>query len=494
MKTAALYIRVSTHNQEELSPDAQKRLLIDYAKSNDYIVSDEYIFIENGVSGRKAEKRPQFQKMIALAKSKDHPFDAILIWKFSRFARNQEESIVYKSLLHKNGVEVISISEPLVDGPFGSLIERIIEWMDEYYSIRLSGEVMKGMTENAMRGNWQASPPYGYAIAHKGATPNIVPEEAEVVRMIFNLYVTDMKSPFEIAKHLNSLGIVTKRGNQWENRTVRYIIQNPVYSGYTRWNMRDQTESTQRIKDQDEWIIAKGNFEPIISEELFQKAQDRWNSEYHPKNAKPFTHKKHWLSGIVKCSACGRSLSVSQSKDKRYGRTYINFQCYGYLKGKCTVSHQISEKRLVPAILDAIQHVLETGDINISLVNHINTSEKVDTRLIESQLEKVSQKEKRVKDAYINGIDTLEEYRLNKNRLSDERKRLLDELERVSDKVVPIDKKTYLKTVSDVYNILCDEESTWEDKYSALHTIISKITYHKATDSVELEFLCVKKP
>lgn len=68
-------------------------------------------------------------KMVGLAKSKEHPFDVILVWKFSRFARNQEESIVYKSLLKKNHVEVVSVSEPLIDGPFGTLIERIIEWM-----------------------------------------------------------------------------------------------------------------------------------------------------------------------------------------------------------------------------------------------------------------------------------------------------------------------------------------------------------------------------
>ena len=60
-----------------------------------------------------------------------HPIDVILVWKFSRFARNQEESIVYKSMLKKDNVDVISVSEPLIEGPFGSLIERIIEWMDD---------------------------------------------------------------------------------------------------------------------------------------------------------------------------------------------------------------------------------------------------------------------------------------------------------------------------------------------------------------------------
>ena len=149
----AAYIRVSTGKQEELSPDSQKRLILDYAKSNDIVIPDEFIFMENGISGRKADKRPQFQKMIGLAKS--GKFQVILLWKFSRFARNQEESIVYKSMLRKFGVDVVSVSEPLIDGPFGSLIERIIEWMDEFYSIRLAGDVTRGMTEKAMRGGYQ---------------------------------------------------------------------------------------------------------------------------------------------------------------------------------------------------------------------------------------------------------------------------------------------------------------------------------------------------
>lgn len=159
-RTGALYIRVSTDKQEELSPDAQKRLLLDYAKKNKILVKPEHIFIENGISGRKADKRPEFQHMISLAKSKPTPFNTILLWKYSRFARNQEESIVYKSMLRKQcNVDVISITEPLIDGPFGSLIERIIEWMDEYYSINLSDEVVRGMTEKAMRGGYQCTPP-----------------------------------------------------------------------------------------------------------------------------------------------------------------------------------------------------------------------------------------------------------------------------------------------------------------------------------------------
>ena len=125
MKVAAAYIRVSTEDQTELSPDSQLSVIRDYARKNEYIIAEEHIYIDAGISGRHVKNRPAFNQMIAAAKAKDHPFDTILIWKFSRFARNQEESIVYKAALRRDGVEVVSVSEPLIEGPFGALIERI---------------------------------------------------------------------------------------------------------------------------------------------------------------------------------------------------------------------------------------------------------------------------------------------------------------------------------------------------------------------------------
>ena len=102
------YVRVSTHDQEEVSPESQKKLLREYAKKNDIIILK--IFYELGVSGRKADKRPEFQKMISMCKADEHPVDLILVWKYSRFARNQEESIVYKSLLKKqHNVDVMDV-------------------------------------------------------------------------------------------------------------------------------------------------------------------------------------------------------------------------------------------------------------------------------------------------------------------------------------------------------------------------------------------------
>ena len=333
LKVGAIYVRVSTGRQDEheLSPDSQIKLALDYARKNSIVVPADYIFHEKGgVSGKRADRRPYFQQMIGLAKSQEHPIDVILVWKYSRFARNQEESIVYKTMLRKNcNVDVISISEPLVEGPFGSLIERIIEWMDEYYVIRLSGEVTRGMTENALRGNYQARPPLGYRIEHKGEPPTVVPEEAAIVRMIFQKYVHDRLSLLEICRQLNALGLKTSRNKEFEKRSLTYILQNVSYTGKVRWN-RTENE-TNRVKPEEEWIIAQGKQPAIITEELFEAAQERMKREYAPKYRKPSAAVTHWLGGLLKCSACGRTLSTSRQVDKRYGRTYYHFQCYGYL-------------------------------------------------------------------------------------------------------------------------------------------------------------------
>ena len=100
--------------------------------------------------------------MIVAARQKPPQFEAILVWKLSRFARNREDSIIYKSLLRKQGIQVISMNEPLEDTPSGRLLEGIIEVLDEFYSANLSQDVTRGMRETANRGFYPGGPPpYG---------------------------------------------------------------------------------------------------------------------------------------------------------------------------------------------------------------------------------------------------------------------------------------------------------------------------------------------
>ena len=209
--------------------------------------------------------------MIEIAKSPQQPFDAIIVWKYSRFARNQEESIIYKSILRKHGVKVISVSEPSSDDPFSSLVERIIEWMDEYYVVRLSGEVKRGMIEKALRGQPNNSPPIGYILQNKKFV--ICEDEAKIIKKIFSLFNLGVTAP-EIARQLNANGYSTRNRKAFEGRTIRYILQNPVYAGYIRWS-KDGRMASNRQFDSENFIIVKGEHEPIIAETEFKEAQSR---------------------------------------------------------------------------------------------------------------------------------------------------------------------------------------------------------------------------
>ena len=158
---AALYARVSSDRQDvDLSISSQLKALREFAERNGYQVVKEYV--DEAESGRSID-RPGFKAMVSAARQATSPFSAILVWKLSRFARNREDSIVYKSLLRKHGVQVISINEPVEDTPSGRLLEGIIEVIDEFYSANLSQDVLRGMREWASRGFYPGSPiPYGY--------------------------------------------------------------------------------------------------------------------------------------------------------------------------------------------------------------------------------------------------------------------------------------------------------------------------------------------
>lgn len=487
LNIGALYIRVSTHMQDELSPDAQQRLLLDYAKSNNIVVPKDFIFVES-ISGRKADRRPEFQRMVSIAKQKPSPFSVILVWKFSRFARNQEESIVYKSLLRKQcKVDVVSVSEPIIDGPFGSLIERIIEWMDEYYSIRLSGEVFRGMTEKAMRGGYQARPPLGYRIDRKGEPPVIVPEEAEAIKLIFDKYVNEHMGIFEIARHLNSLGIRTSHGKSFERRSIEYILQNPTYCGMIRWNRT--TNETNEIKDRSEWIISEGHHKPIISKDLFEAAQQRFQAEYRPRGARPVSTYKHWLSGLVKCPACGRTMIAKHIKDKRYGRSYCYFTCYGYNKGKCLAKTSVSSKFLEPEVLQALKDAAGNPDIEFEYKQAVPSGEVSEMDILSESLEKIDMKMKRVKEAYQSGIDTLQEYNENKQQLIKEKEQILSRLDDLATMPeannVP---EEMHKRISTVCSILQSEYFDDVQKSQALSSIVEKIVYNKNTDTLDIYY------
>ncbi len=483
LKTAACYIRVSTDKQEELSPASQLKEIKKWAKENGYILTSEYIFMEHeGVSGRSADKRQEFQRMIAIAKTKPKPFDAIILWKFSRFARNQEEATFYKGLLRKKlGIDVISISEPILEGMFGRLIEMIIEWFDEYYSVNLAGEVMRGMIEKAQRGGYQNTPPFGYTPNKDTGVPDIVPEQAQVVRIIFDMAADMTNSYYDICQHLNSSGLYTRHGCVWRQKELKYLLQNPFYIGKIRWNFRPQNCHTP--KDESEHIIVDGAHTPIISQEQFDLVQDvlKKRAARVKANTRP-SSTKHWLSGLVKCSNCGGTLVMGGHTSN--GTRYL--RCNSHNKGVCNVAHTITETKIVVGITTALQEMLQ-GTLPIQYEFKTSTP-VIDNSLYESALAKLKLKEKRIKQAYMDGIDSIEEYKENKMLIETERKKLLDKYKKIIPVKVEVDED---KLKEDIKNVIDIINSDAEDKYKyeAIHSVIDYVVYVKAEKRLDVHLV-----
>lgn len=466
-KVAALYIRVSTEDQAELSPDAQKRLLLDYAQKNDMIVSGDFIFTES-VSGRHAQKRPEFQRMIALAKQPSHPIDVILVWKFSRFARNQEESIVYKSMLKKDNVEVISISEPLVDGPFGTLIERIIEWMDEYYSIRLSGEVLRGMKEKALQNGYQSSPCLGYNAVGRGKPFVINEAEYAIVSYVMDLYDNQNLDETAIARRCNDLGYKTKRGNAFERRNIDRILQNPFYCGTVRWN----------------GIEFEGTHEVRLTKERYEKRQKLIASRKRPIKARNVSACKHWLSGLLKCSICGATLSYTGNNKCPY------FQCWKYAKGFHKVSTALSVKKAEEAVINYFEQILDGAEFTyVCKRKAIDHSQQIEQ--LQKEIDRLTMREARIRDAYENGIDTLEEYKANKERLVSDRLELtaaLNQLLQEAQTEVP-DQAEVLEEIRSIADVLKNPDIGYEEKGNLIRSVVEQIVYDKESGKMSFDII-----
>ncbi len=470
VKIAAAYIRVSTDDQLEYSPDSQLEVIRDYARRNNLVLPPELIFMEEeGRSGRKSANREKFQEIIGVAKSPEHPIDVILLWKFSRFARNQEESIFYKNRLRRLGVEVVSVSEPLPEGPFGSLVERIIEWQDEYYSINLAQEVRRGMTEKAKRGQLQSTASFGYRADKEKNMLVVVPDEADLVREMFHRFLSG-DGFFPIAKWLNSIGVRTHRGNQFENRTVEYILRNPVYIGKLRWT---PTGRTRRNFSNPDSIIVDAQHEAIIDNATWDATQERIRQlkERYRYKARPASEKKHWLAGIVRCANCGTTLIFSAPH---------YFKCNNYVRGRCTTSQHISVDILERAFLERLRtDMTAAGNIDFHLISATDGTAN-ELQLARRNLDSLKKKKERLREAFLAGADTVEEYKAMKEALEQQIAAAAEHVETLSAGGTKKKTPTLLrKSIKSALSVLESPTATLSQKFDAADGIIESCTFSK---------------
>lgn len=473
----AAYIRVSTDDQVELSPESQMEEIRKYAQREGILLLEDQIYIDAGISGKKAERRPEFMRMIAAAKSPECPFSVILLWKYSRFARNQEESIFYKSILRsKCGINVVSVTEPLVAGPFGSLIERIIEWMDEFYSIRLSQEVKRSMKVNAERGKLQATASFGYRAEHGRLIPDEI--EAACVRRIFDSFLSG-KGIYVIARELNAMGIRTHRGNPFENRTIEYILRNPVYIGKLRWNPSGRT---RRDFLNEDIIVADGGHEPLVSEETWNAAQqqlDAVKAQWGYK-ARPSHELKGWTSGIVRCAACGATLVFVQPH---------YYKCNNYARGRCRHSQHVRVDALEEAIIARLAKDAASASPVTYSITRTNACGGQEPARLEATIRQLRVRRERLQEAYLAGVLDLDDFSAAKAEIEDFKSKTeaeLNELRAKSD--TSIAENQLQAAIAQALRTLQSPDASLTEKNSAARLVIENCAFDKESSLLTITY------
>ncbi len=446
---AACYIRVSTEDQTEYSPEAQKRALEQYARQHGMKMPPTHIYIDAGISGRKAVTRPAFMAMIAAAKQKPPPFSVILVHKFDRFARNREDSIVYKSMLRRQcGVQVVSIMEHLEDDRMGLILEAMLEAMAEYYSLNLAEEVRKGMTEKARRGEFQTAPPFGYQVTDHKLVP--IPQEAQAVQEMFRRFLAG-DSMAKIARWTQSTGILTHRGNPMDTRRIKYILENPVYTGNLRWSPA-----------KGEVLVVSGGHPPIVHVQEFAEAQKRLldNAARFGRHARPAEDRKHWLAGLIRCSACGRKLIFSRPH-------YI--KCGGYVKGKCSVSQHVP----VVVLEEAFLHRLHR-DAACQSPFEVQIIPSKETETTAQALATLERKLHRLREAFLCGAETPAEYKAAKETLSTQARTLRQKLENRDHQLPQLETRLRYSLTT-----LEDPEANLESRHRAAAAVLADCVWDK---------------
>lgn len=339
---AVIYARYSSDNQRDASIDQQVKECQKYADLMGFEVIRTYD--DRALTG-KTDKRPSFLRMIK--DSAKGEFSYVIVYALDRFSRNKYDSAIYKQKLKENGVRVLSAMEHITDDPTGALMESILEGFAQYYSDELSQKIHRGLNDNAEKGIVNGSVPLGFRRGKDGHA-EIVPEEAEIVREVFNR-VAAGEQLIRIIEDMNRRGIKTKHGNEWNRSTFNKMLSNERYIGVYLYK-------DHRIE---------GGFPEIIDKELFDSVQMKIATK---KNARGSQKRRranadtYLLTGKLYCGHC-KSPMVGIAGTSKSGRMLYYYTCVQKKNEHTCSKKNVRRDRIEREITAKIRMLLEDDEL-----------------------------------------------------------------------------------------------------------------------------------
>ena len=483
---AAMYLRKS--RAEEISDTVEdtlkrhKETLTELARLNGILITGVY---EEVVSGENLFTRPQMLRLLADVERGD--YDAVLCMDIDRLGRGamSDQGILLETLKAAN-------TKIITPRKIYDLNNDIDETYSEFESFLARQELKvikrrmrRGIKRTIEDGGYIANAPYGYKRIYIDKRPSleIVPEEAEIVRMMFDLYSNKGYGCQRISDAVNAIGAKPRRSNAFVRISVMKILKNPVYTGKIVWNQKSRvqkgTKDNQKTKivyhPREDWTVVKGIHKPIIEEELFNKAQDIITRRAHP----PVNTGKveNPLAGLVYCSRCGAPM---QRQVTRHGG-----ECLICQKRGCMVSSSL------PLVEKAVLRTLRERLSGLSLTAENsrkpgqNENREIRKQIIEER-RTVNRQTERLHDLLEQDVYTVETYCTRQKALTEK----LEQLEKAEKKILseaqepnPNLQYTAIKNILELYAAADRQEQN-----ELLKSVVGRILYDKQKGAKPGEF------
>lgn len=497
-----LYIRVSTAMQVDgYSLDAQKDRLVKFAEFQGMEIVREYC--DAGKSGKSITGRPEFQQMLQDVADDRDGVSYILVFKLSRFGRNAADVLNSLQYIQDYGVNLICVEDGIDSSKdSGKLTITVLSAVAEIERENILVQTMEGRRQKAREGKWNGGQaPFGYWLDSKNSTLIVNPEEAEIVRIIFDKFVhTDMGAD-SISNYLNQHGYSKKKLRDQEvshfsRSTIIKILDNPVYAGKIAYG-KSVTEKVKGTRDQyrrvrqDEYLLADGLHEAIIDPETWEAAKAKRRVTGVKWNKTHSLDHEHILSGILKCPVCGSGMAgtVRRRKNKKTGEYKDDFYYRCQHRKKIDEDHfcgfkpSLNQNELNEKVVQIIRDMVAMEKFRDFIQSKLQ--EKVDVSSLEEEREQVKGKLQQVMGAKKKLVLMLDKLDVNDRHYERKYQDMQERLDNLYDRISELEEM--LADAEEKISASCGEQITGKQIYQFLLEF-DKI-YRKMTDLEKKEFM-----
>ncbi len=444
-----IYARYSSEKQTEQSIEGQIHVCMDYAAKNNLEIIDTYI--DRAKTGRN-DNREAFQRM--LKDSASHTFSCIHVYALDRFSRNRYDSAIHKATLKKNGIRLISATQPISNSPEGILLESLLEGLAEYYSVELAQKVARGRKESVIKGQYVGGyVPFGYKIENKKYVINET--EAQIVQLIYKLYLSGM-SYKEIVDYLRQENVYTHRNKPFASNAVITILKNQTYTGILKCGE----------------IINEKAIPPIIDKNTFSEVQLKMS--IHTKSCSK-SPENFLLTGKIFCAECGENI-IGDSGTSRTGKTYYYYCCSNRKRARGCKLPKVSKEKLEDFIYKLAKHQLAMPQFSNILIEKLSKmiAENDNTKKIENckkEITSINKKMDNLLEAVQNGFFN--------EKLKEQNDNLLSQKRELETKISQLENDPFIgKTTEDIRNYVINKYAK-ANKETLLKTLVNKIILSK---------------